>query len=44
MYLDIELSKEELRRLERGGFLALSFPNGIRITVVKENLKEKEKE
>ena len=44
MYLDIKLSEEELQRLERGGFLTLSLPNGIRITVVKENLKEREKE
>lgn len=44
MYLSIELTELELDRLEEGGFLALSFPNGLRITVTKDILDEEEKE
>ena len=44
MYLSIELTERELDRLEEGGFLALSFPNGLRITVTKDILDEEEEE
>ena len=44
MYLDIKLTEFELDRLEEGGFLALSFPNGLRITVTKDVLEEEEEE
>lgn len=44
MYLSIELTESELDRLEEGGFLALSFPNGLHITVTKDILEEEEEE
>lgn len=44
MYLDIELSKEELRRLEKGGFMTLSFPDGVRIAITKDILDEEEED
>ena len=42
MYLSIELTERELDRLEEGGFLVLSFPNGLHITVTKDILEEEE--
>ena len=36
MFLDIELDKKELQRLDEGGFITLILPPGIRIIVKKE--------
>ena len=37
MFLDIELDKKELQRLDEGGFITLILPPGIRIIVKKED-------
>lgn len=36
MFLDIELDKKELKRLDEGGVITLILPPGIRIIVKKE--------
>lgn len=40
MYLDIELTNEELKRLDEGGFITLILPPGIRVIVKKDDSKE----
>lgn len=33
MYIDIELTGEEVDQLRKGGFLTMLFPNGLRATI-----------
>lgn len=36
MILEIELSKEEMIQLSKGGFISMVFPNGIRAIIKKD--------
>lgn len=36
MYLDIELTPQELARLSKGGFISLCLKDGVRITVTRD--------
>lgn len=38
MFVDIELTDEEFDRIQKGGFITMSFPNSIQITVTKDTL------
>lgn len=33
MFLEIELTDDEVLKLEKGGFLTMSFPGKLRVTV-----------
>lgn len=41
MRLSIKLTKEEMKRLEEGGFISMTFKNGVRIIVKKDSSDKK---
>lgn len=41
MRLSIILTKEEMKRLEEGGFISMTFKNGVRIIVKKDSSDKK---
>lgn len=40
MILEIELSKEEMIQLSKGGFISMVFPNGIRAIIKKDRERD----
>lgn len=44
MKLDIWLSNEEVENLERGGFITLTQPDGLRIIITYDRPKYEERE